>query len=490
MAITDQQYQDWLRGDNGLRVVLVEVEAYSGGAVTRAMSNVPFVSEPGDTPANTIYDDIVLSVPQYKSVMGEQVTGKTLPSYGEVIVDNSNGVRDGWLADAWDGRPVRVYLGAVGWSKADFRLILSGVVDDIVARSADQLTLRIRDRQHLLNGPLQTALIGGSSANADKPKPVCYGECYNVEPLLIDAATRQYQVHDGQIDAISAVYDNGVSVGYSANLANGTFTLSSAATGRITADVRGSKSSGSYINTVGRIIERLLLDRAGMTAADIDAASVTAFDTACPQAVGFYAGQRRNLLDALDELIRSVGGWYSFGRDGKLRLGRLDAPSGTPVLSLTDDDVAEGKLACKSRALPVAVYRLGYRRNWTVLADGGAASVATARREELKTEYLTAKAVNSGLTPMFANPLEPDQQPSLLVAQADAAAEATRRAALYSQLRYRYELECTTAPQQLELGQVIRLTHPRFGFAAGQLAVIVGITERPTDNIVTLEIWR
>ena len=72
MAITDQQYQDWLRGDNGLRVVLVEVEAYSGGTVTRAMSNVPFVSEPGDAPATTIYDDIVLSVPQYKSVMGEQ----------------------------------------------------------------------------------------------------------------------------------------------------------------------------------------------------------------------------------------------------------------------------------------------------------------------------------------------------------------------------------------------------------------------------------
>ncbi len=490
MAISDQQYQDWLRGDNGLRVVLVEVQAYSAGVVTRYMSNVPFVSEPGDTPGNTIYDDIVMAVPQYKSVMGEQMAGRTLPSYGEIVVDNANGVRDGWLADAWDGRPVRIYLGAVGWSKADFRLILSGVVDDIIARSADQLTLRIRDRQHLLNGPLQTTLIGGSTANADKPVPVCYGECYNVEPLLIDAATRQYQVHDGQIDAITAVYDNGVSVAYTANLAAGTFTLSGAATGRITADVRGSKTAGAYINTVGDIISRLLQERGGMTAADIDAASLSAFNGLCPQVVGLYAGQRRNLLDVLDDLIRSVGGYYSFGRDGKLRLGRLDTPAGVPVLSLTDDDVVEGRFSCRSRMLPVVVYRLGYKRNWSPLADGGSASVATARREELKTEYLTAKALNSGLSPMFVQPLEPDQQPSLLVSAAAAGAEATRRAALHGQIRYRYELECTTAPQQLELGQVVSLQHPRFGFSAGQLAVIVGITERPTDNLITLELWR
>lgn len=488
MPISDAQYQAWLGRDGERRVLLVEAQAYSGGSVvTRYLASAPFVSGPAATPANIAYDDIVRGVPQYRSIMSDVFSGQTRPSWGEMDIDNSGGVRDSWLNDAWDGRPLQLYLGSPDWARDDFRLILSGVTDDIVARSRDVLQLKIRDKQQLLNVPVSTALIGGSSANAGKPEPACWGECYNVRAVLIDAATRRYKVHGGAVSAITTVYCGGVSVAFTAYLASGEFTLTSAANGEVTADIKGD-SSGGYVDTVGAIVQRIVTSRTSVTASDIDSASFTAFAALCPQKVGIYAGDRQNVLALLDDLVGSVGAWYGFGRDGKLRIGRLDAPSGSPVLDLTADDIEQGGLSVKRRILPCATIRVGYRRNWAPTSSP-ATSITDAARAALAADYLIASATDASVKTAYLLAREPDREPTLLVSSSDAAAEATRRLNLRKVLRYVFEARCFTAPQRLELGQVVRLTHPRFDFAAGRLAVIVGIVESPTSNRINLELW-
>lgn len=476
--------------DGEIRCVLIEAQAYSAGsAVTRYMANIAFDSLPSDSPANTPYDDIILSVPRFTAGIAEALGGNTQVSYGEIDIDNSSGVRDAWLNDAWDGRAVKIFLGSPRWPKADFRQILAGVAIDIVAKDSRTLTLKISDKQQLLNGPIQKNLIGGTTANAQKPIPLTYGEVYNIEPLLVDSATRKYQLHDGQIEAITTVYDNGKSVAFTADLTAGTFTLSAAPVGRVTTDAKGCKLSGTYINKVGEIIQRILLARSTLVTGDLDTASFTALNALCTQAVGIYIGDRRNTIDVLDELIKTIGGYYGFGRAGLFKVGRLDAPSGSPILDLTADDIEEFGLTVKARALPVATIRLGYKRNWTVQTDGVDSTVSAARRAELADTYQVVSATNAGIGATFLTPLSPDVVGTLFVSQSDAQTEANRRAALAGQLRYRYRTECFTAAARIELGQVIRLTHPRYSFAMGSLAVVVYIDESPTSNRSSLELW-
>lgn len=489
--ISDAEFNAWLARDGEFRCILVEVEAYSAGvAVTRYFSNMHFDSRPSDTPANQGYEDILHAVPRFKGGIGESLGGASAISIGELDINNAGGERDNWLDDAWDGRPVRLYLGAPTWPKADFRPILSGVALDLVAKDHSLLTLKITDKQQLLNGPVQKNLIGAGTANSQKPIPLTYGEVYNIEPPLVDSATRKYQVHDGRIESITAVYDNGKAISYTPDLNAGTFTLSTAPAGRITADVKGCKLGGVYLSKTADIIQRILLTKTPLTGADLDLGSFNAFNALCPQTIGIYIGDRQNVLTVLDELVKTFAAWYGFNRAGLFQLGRLDVPSGVPVLELFADDVAEFGLTVKSRSLPIATLRLGYKRNWTVQTDGLDASVSLARKAELADVHQVVSATNPGIESTFKTALSPDAINSLLVLQSDAQAEANRRAVMFSTLRYKYTLRCFTAPARIEQGQVIKLTYPRYGFNTGALAVVIGIEESPTANAITLELWR
>ena len=490
MPISDTDFTNWLRADNRDRVVLVEAEAFSGGAVvTRYMATAPFVTASTDSPAHTPYDDLVLDVPYVRVALAEVLRGRSLISYGDIDIDNSSGARDTWLTDAWDGRAIRMFLGDARWPKADFRLVFSGAIDDIQARDASTLTLRIRDRQLLLDVPALTALIGGTDSTKDARRPICYGECRQVRPVLIDSATRTYAVHDGQIEAVTALYVNGAATGaYTVNLTLGTITLTGALTGQLTADVRGSKTGGSYVNTVGDVLQRLITERTSLTVSDIDTASISALNTALSATVGLYVDQdRTTVLQALDTLLGGVGGFYFINRAGKLSVGQFTAPSGVPVITLDADDVEEDSVQLVRRILPTKSVRLGYERYWLTNTNGSTL-LTEAQRERLQQPHLLAKAANTVTGHLLA--VDEDIQPTCLLASAAATTEATRQAALRGQLRYIYRLTCFTGPAQVKLGDVLALNLGRFGLSNGTLVRVVGLRESLTGGRIELEVFR
>lgn len=489
-GITDAEYGAWLARDD-LRILLADLIAYSGAATeARYLSTWPFVTRPIDNPANTTYIDAILDVPSFEAQLSELFMGRSLPSWGDLIVCNPNGQFDAWLADGWDGRAITLRHGAPGWKLPDFRAILTGVVADIDAPARDTIAFKLRDKTHLFDKPIQTSLIGGTTANKDQPIPLAFGECFNVEPVLINAASHAYQVHDGAIEAITAVRDNGVGVAYTPDLASGTFTLSAAPAGRITADVKGAKPGGAYLVTSADIVQHLAISRAGLTAADLDSASFTALNAAAGQTLGLYVRERRNLIDAIDDLLTSVGGFWTFTRSGLLRLGRLDAPAGSPSLTLIADDVESLSIALASRELPAASVRLGYAKNWAVQdADALAGAVSEANRTLYASPASIAKATNSVSAKHLLAP-NPDVVDTLLVSGSAAATEAARRAALRAVVRSRVRLTTFSQALTVNLGDVVHLTHPRFGYAAGALAVVVAIRDRISDGRVELDLWK
>lgn len=492
MAISDAQYLAWLRASGKRRCVLVEAQAYSGGSVvTRYASNLGYVSTAADTPASTAYPELVLSVPAITARMAEVFRGRSMVSFGDIELSNAGGSLDAWTLDAWDGRPCKIYLGDPSWPKSDFRLAWSGTLAD-VACTPGKLVLKVRDRQALLDVPAQANRVTGGT-NAGAKRPICYGRCYNITPVLRDAPSRVYEVHDGQISAVLAVYMDGATLTagthYTADLANGTITMLVAVTGRLTADVAGSKTGGVYTESTGDLLSRILQERAGFASGDIDAASVTALNTDLAHSVGLYeSSDGATVRSLLDRLITGAGAYYTIDRSGVLVAGQFKAPSGTPAVTLGNDDVKAAGVELLRRMVPSKSVRVGYKRNYTVMQSSISGSVTEDQRDWLNAEFALSSVVTNSVS-QYLLATDGELEPTCLAYVAGATAEATRRAALWGSLRRTFRVQAFLAAGQVRIGSVIALDVSRFGLSGGVLAVVTYLRESLTGGWQELEVF-
>jgi hypothetical protein len=480
MSISDDQYRAWLAADGKQRCLLIEAKCYhSGSEITRYFSNYAYITGPSETPANQPYEDILASTPSFRMSIDAPL------AVGDLEIRNENGERDSWLDDGWDGRAITMYLGDPNWARADFRTILTGIIEDIASADRSKLAFSVRDRKEKLNVPVQTALYSGGAID-NQPKPLACGQPANITPVLIDPANLIYQVHDGAIYDILGVRDKGVAVAFTEDLATGTFALSASPDGSITCDVVGANPSGTSPQSPADIIQ-YLVTREILTTGDIDAASFAAFAPGGLN-IGLYLRERRNLVDVVDEIVATAGGYWYFDRSGKLKLWRLDSPTGTAVAEFDADDIEAGGLRIIRRELPVYRQRLGVDRNWTIQgADDLAATITD--REIYAQEFAQIRLIeNSGIKTAHPAALEPDVVPTLY--RGFDVDEEARRATLRAVPRHVYEARMTGGAFQLNLGDEIKLTHPRFGFESGANAIVIGIEEAPSRNRVTLELWR
>lgn len=504
MSLSDADYLEWLRTDH-LRVVLAEVECWSGGAVvTRYLSDKIYASGPYDTPASTPYLDLIAGTPSIRQKLGEPL------GVGALELDNPDGELDTWLDDSFDGRPIRLYIGDPAWSRNDFRMLFTGIVDHLDAGSHNTLVLAIRDKKELLNKPIQENTYSSGPAQG-QPKPLGLGFMYNVEPILTnDSSAPVYQVHDGAILGVTEVRVNGMplsSSSYSVDLANGVVTIGSSSyiTGRLTMDVQGAAVAlFEGVNWYCRLDMAIdwLARRAGLGDGDIDAGSLAALRAKLTSSyygvvdnLGYYLPSRQNAVAVLDELTASMGcGWY-FGRDGKLKIWRLDVPTGTAALTLTPDDIEPEGLRPVAWEAPVKVWKVGGRLNWTVQDRASLSPQLSAKNRDLYAQdFLTVidekYAATYGQTYIYLGGLSPDVVRTYLYNYGNAAIEADRLRSLRLVPRRRYSVNVIAPTLPIELGTEIRIIYPRFGFANGANGIVVGIEENVTAERVVLEVWK
>ena len=501
--VSDSQFADWLKADNRQRCVLVEAAYYpdgGGSESTRYFSNLGYTSAPGESPANTAYEDILTGIPEIRSYMGEQFRGRSLITYGEIEIDNSGGARDAWLNDAWHLREVRIYLGDPAWQRSDFRLVFKGLTEDIRARDGRTLALKIRDYQSIFEKPLQTDTVTVGTMAGTK-RPVLYGKCYRVPAVTADTSSQVWTVSDKPVASISVVYEDGYTItgsclidptggvygwGQGAAFAYSGHAIGYTA-GKATADVTGIEKY------TGDIVKKILIDRAGLSESQIDPAAITAFNDASsgPWEVGYYTiDDDVTVGDALDTLMAGIGGYYTFDRSGRFVGGVLDPPSlGSPVLTLTADDIADGAVELVRRIVPPKTARLGYSPYWSTLASVNTGAGLTAQQiARLKTKYdVMASAYTTGAEHLGVD--EP-LAPSCFAGITGANAETSRRRNLWGVLRFVFRVRAFLGAQQLKVGDCITLTVPRYGFDAGEKVIVVGMRESITGGWVELELFR
>jgi hypothetical protein len=93
-----------------------------------------------------------------------------------------------------------------------------------------QIVFRLRDKQYLFTVPALTTRYAGTNVlplgfegmPADvmgKVKPVVLGAVFNVPAVLVNTSKLTYQVNDGPLASVGAVYDSGLALTFGADFA-------------------------------------------------------------------------------------------------------------------------------------------------------------------------------------------------------------------------------------------------------------------------------
>lgn len=257
-------FDDLIADPLARRRYLVILEPYHPALETTVphyFSDDGFVTAPTDMPSNTYFDPRLLAALNFERQLfaGGRLSGRSVPGAGTLQLNNADGALDPMTALAFDGRRVRVLLGGEDFAYAGFKTIFDGTADGVEFDDVT-VTVRLRDLQSRFEAGIARGIYGGTggldgrSGLKDREKPLAFGRVYHVPAVLVDPSALIYQVHDGPIEDVDAVYDAGLALTkvsgapsagqFSVDTASGTFRLSASAAGTVTADVRGDRVGG------------------------------------------------------------------------------------------------------------------------------------------------------------------------------------------------------------------------------------------------------
>lgn len=487
---TDAQLIAWLRSDTpAARCVLLEVGVQVNGVeTTRYISDKGYVSGPSESPSNTFYNPLISGGVQFTESLS--LEGSTGFSYGTIELLNNSGDIDSWLDDVWTNRSIKIYIGDVTWPRADFYPIFDGVVSSVDSPSRDKFTILLSDKSLRLNTTLSEVKLGGTTTNSDKLIPILFGECHNITPLLIDSALEKYQVHNGPIESIIEVRDNGAPVSFTPDILTGTFVLNQAAAGTITCSAQGYKPV-FYTNNVSELIQSIVVNYGNvnqkLTVADLDAASLAAFASANIQPVGIYITEKANVMDICNKLASSVGARIAFNRQGKLYLVKLDLTGINGGTNITKDDMTFWSLNISQRPSVKAAVKLGYDKNYTVQTSL-AAGLPPNHVELFAQDWITTTAKDETVATKYKLFTDPVTEETQLKQTADAVAEANRRLNLFKVQRKVLKYNGMSHLMLEKLGNPQTITHERFGLSGGVSGQIISLTTNWLDAKIDIEV--
>lgn len=515
------------------QIITADVDAYDPsipGVKTLRFSTQGYVTKPTDTPANTYYDGRIQQAANMQRSCFDRATtfGRGQISYGDMVLLNQDGGLDGLLDYSFIGRPITIKLGVLAQNAGGvpaWTTIIKGTMEQ-AQLSWQKVTIRVRDRQQDLAVALQQNRFGGTNSLPNgldgvagdlggRPKPLIFGQVFNIQPPCVNTTRLIYQLHDGSaLQSIDAVYDRGVALTAGAaytnqgdmeanapaagqyrvwNSAAGAYIrLGSNPTGTLTVDA--TQGAAAANRTAGQLFNAILT-KGGISSGDISASDITTLDAAAPYPLGLYLGPDSETtgLEALDKICGSVGAWFGVDALGTFRTRRIEVPTGTSVGTITTADIVRiERIASRDNGsgIPAWKVNLDYQPIGVVQTDL-AAGVAADRKAYLGTKYRRTAA--SDATVKTANLTSPELTfPTQIVSASDAATEAARLLTIYKARRDFYDVTVrvdAALAAVLDLGVTVTLQHPRYGMSAGKKFLITSIRADLKGYLFGLVLW-
>ncbi len=530
-----------------------------------------FMTGPHDVPPNTPYRALINSVGNFERHCWQRDTTRGLSDigFGKTVIDNSDHSLDPYKLFGFDGQGFRIYKGALNTSTfppsypsypTGFMLMFAGTMQ---AASFTYTTLEILVRDRLAEIyalPIQAVTYGGTNVlpagfdgvAADlqgKFKPILLGAAFNMPVPCVNTSKLTYQITDrtnitiGAV-TINAVYDKGVVLTRGTSFATvallqastptaGTYNycddptfgafiqLGSQPAGQLTVDAQEGTTAS---NTIAQIVTRILTGPGGQPSSQITGSA--ALDSLISAQTGRWIDTGGAAIgDIVDEFLQGGNSFLTTTRAGQWLFGRLSAPSGPTVLTITAADVKDptsGITIVQSNDLgtdaptvngntpsvsvPLWQVIMNYQLNNQVQSATDIAGSATLTRVGfVLQQYRQAAASNAAVLKVHALAALATFT-SLFVALADALAEAQRQLALRSVFREVVEVLVDPAfAAPVELGSTVALNIARFDWqtvqniggnqtqTVGKNFVCIGMVENfgdyATAGQTTLVLW-
>ncbi len=491
------------------------------------LSQGVFITEPGDSLPNVAFRNVVRGALQYQiDLLGLGPREDADIAFGSVELVN-DGDLDVFRRYAWGGAAGELDLvlkGAAYSTRQRVATVTASAIQPAGGRT--ELRILLDSPLKALDVPLTTDTFAGSGG-AEGPAsiegqtvPVGLGVSRGADWVLLDAAKQIYgghvgsDVHDvpaaseggsaitkGTLRASFAVLDSTAPTAgqYDYVLSGGAYArLGSAPNRPVAFDLQGDKTGGSYVESAAQIGARLITAYAGLAASAYDAASVAALHAANPAACGIWIknGGGKTVLQALREVLWSVGARPLPGIDGVIRFVRHEAPT------ITGADHADCAMAfsgfagspyrpidrdtLRPLALDIPPWRIDgrYKRVYAPTDN----LVSTADKAYWSSAWRTA-FVERPATLTRHPASKPLAIELLLDVQADAEAELARLDPLLAVDRYAFAFSTGPWAAALQEGDEVWIEHPDWDLAAGVAAVVLARGFDARNDTVSLGVW-
>jgi hypothetical protein len=472
-------------------------------------STAGFATLPTDNLANQPFRGVLESYSFDRDILNSEIGG-FIRGHGSLVFMNTDTYYDFLPRDySIEAQPVvlRAALrdGSYNLAFPFGRLTATGWTID-----TDRVTVDLVDDSYKLEVPLQLNLYAGTGGAeggeelANKPKPLVFGFAREIKPVFLDRAVAlAFQVNDGPVQSIVGVRVRGVPIikgpdypsyaalnaasipagQFATCLAGGYMRLGFLASDEfdyVTADVQGDNRDG-YVTTHADVIRWAIRNRTALVDPDdIDVISFNETNAQQPAAIDYWLGPDDSITvaDFIANITSSLGGFAGLKRDNRFAVRVFSAPSGSPVMRFTKNDMHDGDI--KREPLPDAYrpppwrWRVPWGRCWTVQTDiAGAAG--EAHRAFVAEQYRLAEYSNAAIK--VDHPFGKDRDPvqSYFTEQAPALAEAQRRSNLFKTQRAIYQMTVLRRALRADIGHVIFVEHPRFDLSLGRPMRIVSI---------------
>jgi hypothetical protein len=535
-----------LTEDPFYRVDLIGVDA-GGVPTTFRYSTQPYYSGSGGAsgiPNATFVEDRVMDISYRRDMYGENSSfGDSSIAHGEIVLANADGALDGLLAYGFDAQKVEIWRVDpmnVASEVCEFR----GVTEQF-EMSTEEARVTIRDYAFTFSTAMQPKKFAGTNVLPNgveglptdiqgKPKPICVGDVKNISPVLVNTSLLIYQFHDARpvTTMTITVFDMGVAltrgsdytdltdlqtnaptpgqfrVLFDPGLNSGAFfRLGATPVGKVTADVFNPMDFGGTASEWWRCFSYVL--KVGRNALQL----YSEIPFISGNKAGFYFSEEITLYQALNEILQSVngGGVHCYGAttvfipgDIPVSVHRVSVPGATPDLVLDQTNIKNLQRITSSDQLNgLSPWRIkvGYARNYTPMSRSElAGSVSDTSVQFLNNEYRYLILDNSATLLKFPRAQE-------MLVNTGVTSDPTTDLAAYLQATYgsSFSLYSLTIPKRLvddlvtvfsgvtwyglKLQKIVSITYPRFVFAAGRNAMVIGYVMNYAANEVQLIVW-
>ncbi|RUR43379.1 hypothetical protein [Vreelandella populi] len=449
--MTEPQYENWLADLSASRILLAELHHSQG---VEYVATGPFISRPTDSDPNRVYDDCLTAAVDIST----RIDG--LVGFGQVALLDDGSITH-WAANAWQGHPIRLYLGGPDWSRDDFRLLANGRNGGISDARRGVLSFVMEDESSVFDERIDTGQLPDDAG----PVPLALGSIYNAPAYLLTPDPYRFKASFLPVTALNPK-DNGNPVAHTNQMGDGTFDLSERLKGTLTVDIEEAH------NTPQKVCE-WVADYYGVPLGDIQLPGYR---------VGLYYNGDVSGAQILDELCQGLGAYWYRDALGALTVRQRVLPTAAEI-TLDGDDIEYDQIRLASTEAPWRGLTLRWGRNYSPLTTiaGAIEEDNPGEASRLRKEWRESRKTQA----VDDYPLaQHEELNSVIQDEADAATERARLLTLRAQRRETWSIKAFLAPVRVSMA--ITVDHPRL---AGRVGRIASVSRSPTRGTTNLEIW-